>query len=103
MDAFVMPAFMVLSAVMRATQVTTPISMKAKMITNPTSQVRRLCSAGGKGFRTAGSGMSGSYITRSVVTVIPRLLLTVLPSLLAYPKHEAPIRGEIEAEASKEA
>jgi len=39
--------------------VTTPMSMNVKMITNTTSQVRRLCSAGGKGFRTNGSGVSG--------------------------------------------
>ena len=72
MDAFVVPAFMALPAVpMRATQVTTPMSMNVKMITNTTSQVRRLCSAGGKGFRTNGSGVSGPDRARSVVTVIP--------------------------------
>jgi hypothetical protein len=72
MDAFVMPSLMALPAVpIKAMQVRMPMSMKAKLSTSATSQVRRFSSAGGKGFRKNGSGVSGPDTARSVVTVIP--------------------------------
>ena len=67
-----MLTFMVLPALpMRATRVKMPMSKNANKITSTTNQVRRFCSAGGKGFRTDGSGVSGPDTARSVVTLIP--------------------------------
>src|SRR3954453_1850558 len=86
-DALVMPSLMALSAVpVRVTQLTMPIRMKAKMITRTTSQVRRFCSDGGKGFLRAGSGANGPDMAGGVVTMTPLLVEGTSLGLGCYPR-----------------
>src|SRR5215212_1631927 len=63
-----------------------PMMMNVKMITRTTSQVRRFCSAGDKGFLRDGSGANGPDMAGGVFTMTPLLVEGTSLGLGCYPR-----------------
>jgi len=64
-----------------------PMSMKANMITRTTTQVRRCCSEGGKGFLRDASGVDWPGMADRVVTVTPTSCYGYVPRFGLLPKN----------------